>query len=218
MMSKRFTLLYTLFIFSLTCLYAQGSSSNYIKQESPYVNRMTRLPGKEVFPSVAIKTNLLYDMTTTFNLGLEFRLSDYLTLDISGNYNPWTFSDNRKLKHILVQPELRYWIYEPFNGHFLGAHLTYTNFNVGNLNLPLDIFPRLDENRFRGNGYGLGFSYGYQWILSPRWSIESSFGFGYMYLDYDRFECHTCGKKLGEETKHYFGPTKLSVSLIYIIK
>ena len=45
---------------------------------------------------VTIKTNLLYDATTTFNLGAEFGLSPQWTLDISGNYNPWTFSHNKK--------------------------------------------------------------------------------------------------------------------------
>lgn len=32
----------------------------------------------------AIKTNLLYDATTTFNLGAEFALSPKWTLDVSG--------------------------------------------------------------------------------------------------------------------------------------
>lgn len=205
----RFTqLLFILFLVS-------GSLSG---QESAYVSRVSRLPGKEVFPAMAIKTNLLYDATTTFNLGLEFRLSDYLSLDLSANYNPWTFSDNKKFKHLLIQPELRYWIYEPFNGHFLGGHFLYSNFNAGNLDLPTDILPGLQDSRYRGNGYGVGFTYGYQWILSPRWSLESSFGFGYAYLDYTRYECRRCGKNLGKGYKHYWGPTKLSLSLIYVIK
>lgn len=176
------------------------------------------LTGKETLPAIAVKSNLLYDLTSTFNLGVELRLSDYLTLDVSANYNPWTFSDNRKFKHIMVQPELRYWVYEPFNGHFMGTHLLYSNFNAGNLNLPLNILSGLDDKRYQGNAYGLGFSYGYQWLLSPRWALEASFGFGYMYMDYQRYECKTCGQKLGDGSKHYFGPTKASVSLIYIIK
>lgn len=176
------------------------------------------LPGREAFSRLALKTNLLQGLTTTFNLGTEVRLNDYLSLDLAVGYNPWTFSDNKKLKHILVQTELRYWIQEPFNGHFLGVHPTYVNFNTGNLDLPLDILPGLEEYRYRGNGYGLGVSYGYQWILSPRWSMEASFGFGYLYLDYTRYECKTCGGKVDDGSKHYFGPTRAAVSLIYILK
>lgn len=173
---------------------------------------------KVAFPALAVKTNLLYDLTTTINFGSEAYLSDYLSLDLSVSWNPWEFSDNKKFKHVLVQPELRYWIYEPFNGHFLGVHLLYSNFNIGNLGLPLNILPGLKDYRYRGNAYGLGFSYGYQWILSPGWNLEATFGFGYMYMDYTRYECKTCGKKIANESKHYFGPTKAGISLIYIIK
>jgi len=37
-----------------------------------------------------------------------------------------------------VQPELRYWLCEKFNGHFFGVHLHGGIFNVGALSLPFD--------------------------------------------------------------------------------
>lgn len=79
----------------------------------------------------AVKTNLLYDATTTINLGLEVGLADKWTLDVSGNYNPWEFSDNRQLKHFFIQPEARYWLCEKFNGHFFGLHGHYGKYNAG---------------------------------------------------------------------------------------
>ena len=169
-------------------------------------------------PVWAVKTNVLYDATSTISLGSEFRLSNRLSLDMEVGWNPWTYSSNRKLKHISIVPELRYWLYEPFNGHFWGAHLLYSNFNVGKLHLPFDIFSSLETNRYRGNGYGIGFSYGYQWLLSPRWGLEGSFGFGYLYADYAVYQCHTCGQHTGNSHKHYFGPTKVSLSVIYFLK
>lgn len=42
---------------------------------------------------VALKSNLLYDATTTMNLGLEIGLACKWTLDIPVNYNPWKLSD-----------------------------------------------------------------------------------------------------------------------------
>lgn len=59
---------------------------------------------------VALKTNLLYDATSTMNIGAEIGLSRKLTLDISGNLNPWVFNKNTnsKIQHILIQPEIRY--------------------------------------------------------------------------------------------------------------
>lgn len=46
---------------------------------------------------VAVKTNLLYDATTTMNLGLEIGLGKKWSLDLSGNYNPWKFDDETRL-------------------------------------------------------------------------------------------------------------------------
>jgi hypothetical protein len=61
-----------------------------------------------VFPvagqTVAVKTNLLYDATTTINLGLEMGMSPKWTLELPVNYNPWEFGKNRKIKHWLIQP------------------------------------------------------------------------------------------------------------------
>lgn len=56
--------------------------------------------------NVALKTNVLYDATATVNAGVEFSIAPKWTMDISGNYNGWSFSDNRKWKHWLVQPEI----------------------------------------------------------------------------------------------------------------
>ena len=63
-------------------------------------------------PKFAIKTNALYWATSTPNLGFEVGLAKKITLDVSGNYNPWKFGNDRQIKHWLVQPELRYWLCE----------------------------------------------------------------------------------------------------------
>ena len=138
-------------------------------------------------PVFAVKTNALYWATTTPNLGFEVALSPKITLDISGNYNPWTFSDNEKLKHWLVQPELRYWLCDRFSGHFLGIHAHYAEFNVGGIKML-----GLDKYRYQGNLYGGGISYGYHWILSKRWSIEGVIGVGYAHIEYDKYKCRKC--------------------------
>ena len=173
---------------------------------------------KIITPDIGVKTNILYIATTTLNVGAEFKLSDKYTFDFSINYNPWTFSNNKKIKHLLLQPELRYWICDPFDKHFFGFHLLYAHYNIGSIKLPLGIYPSLENSRYQGDLYGAGFSYGYQWYLSPRWSIEATFGFGYVYTDYDRYQCKTCGTFIESGNKHYFGPTKAGVSLIYFLK
>lgn len=175
-------------------------------------SRQERLSLKKT--TLAIKTNLLYDLTSTFNLGAEVRLSDRFTFDLSVNYNPWTFNDNKKISHLMFQPELRYWLCESFKGHFFGFHTQYARFNVGGVGFT----DYMKDHRFQGDMYGAGFSYGYQWYLSPRWSMEATVGFGYNYLDYKRYECKNCGTYIDSDKKNYFGPTKAGISLIYMIK
>lgn len=164
-------------------------------------------------PNFAVKTNLLYDLAG-FNLGTEFRIGSRYTLDISANYNPFKFNNNRKFKHIVAQPELRRWLCEPFYGHFFGMHGHVGEYNVGNIPF-IDPFR---DHRYRGWLAGGGFSYGYHWLLGNRWSLEATIGFGYTYLEYDKFECAECGAKLKSDNRHYIGPTKAGISLIYIIK
>ena len=169
----------------------------------------------------AVKSNLLYDMTTTMNLGAEVRMSPQWTLDVSANWNPWTFSGNKKWKQLSFQPEARYWFCEAFNGHFLGAHLLGGIYNMSNWDTDFTFlgtdFGKLKDHRYEGWMLGAGIAYGYQWILSKHWSIEAEIGIGYVYSRYDKYRCAGCGRKTEEGKSHHFvGPTKAAVNLIYV--
>ena len=83
--------------------------------------------------TAGMKTNLLYDATASINLGVELGLSQRLTLDVSGNLNLWTWKDNMKWKHWLVQPELRLWTCNRFAGHFFALHALAGQFNFGGI-------------------------------------------------------------------------------------
>ena len=56
--------------------------------------------------SIAVKSNLLYDATSTLNMGVELGLSRQWTLDVPLNYNPWKPGNGRRLRHWGIQPEL----------------------------------------------------------------------------------------------------------------
>lgn len=171
--------------------------------------------------TVAVKSNLLYDLTSTINLGVEFPLAPKWTMDVSGNVNLWNFSDNRKWKQLIVQPEARYWLCERFNGHFFGAHLLGGIYNFSNLDMDFKFlgtdFSKLKDHRYEGWMVGGGVVYGYHWLLSRRWSLEGVIGLGYIYTRYDKYYCPTCGKQLeNNKAHHYVGPTKLALNLIYV--
>ena len=97
--------------------------------------------------STAIKTNLLYWGTTSPNLQLEFGLTKKTTLELGAGFNLFEFSDNKKFKHVLVQPEYRYWFCERFNGHFLGVHAHGAQFNAGGFDIPVGRLDTFKDSR-----------------------------------------------------------------------
>ena len=168
-------------------------------------------------PHYALKTNLLSDLTTSMNLGAEFRIWRKMTIDVPLTLNPWMYNkeENTKFKFFLFQPELRYWDCEAFNGHFLGIHGHYSYYNVGHM--PSSPFSEtMNTYRFEGKLAGAGVSYGYHWFISPRWSFEAEIGAGYARLQYDKFPCQNCAKLLSRESKNYWGVTRVGLNLIYV--
>lgn len=166
----------------------------------------------------ALKTNLVYWGTSTPNAAIEFGLSKKSTLELGGGFNPFTFSNNKKAKHWLLQPEYRYWFCESFNGHFLGVHAHGGQFNIGGWDLPFGRLDHLKDNRYQGYLYGGGISYGYQWVLHPRWNLEANIGAGYARIHYDRFPCTRCGTKIDESNYNYWGITRAGLSFVYFLK
>lgn len=170
--------------------------------------------------NIAFKTNLLYDVSATANLGVEIGLAPKWTLDISGNLNTWSKNDQTRWKHWMVQPEARYWFCDRFSRHFLGAHLIAGSFNFGNIKNNLSFlgtdFSVLTDNRYQGYAYGAGVAYGFAFILSRHLNLELEAGFGYICLDYDRFDCSGCGQLTASGIHHYIGPTKAAVNLVFL--
>lgn len=168
----------------------------------------------------AIKTNVLYDATATANIGVEVGLAPKWTLDISGNLNGWSKNEETKWKHWMVQPEARYWFCDRFSRHFLGVHAITGAFNFGGLNNNISFlgtdFSRLKDNRYQGYAYGAGVAYGFAFMLSEHINLELEAGIGYMYLDYDIFDCGNCGRRTGDGNHHYVGPTKAAVNLVFV--
>lgn len=166
---------------------------------------------------VALKTNLPYLAATSPNLGLELRVGRHSTIDLGGGMSLWKFDEATTLKHWLVQPEYRYWICEPMNGHFVGLHLHGGQYNIGGINIPIGRLKKLKEERYQGYFYGAGLSYGYQWVLSSKLNLEASLGGGYARVWYELYPCAACGNKFGEGFYNYWGLTRATLSLVYFL-
>jgi hypothetical protein len=168
---------------------------------------------------VALKTNLLYDATATPNLGMEIGIGKKHSMQVFYGLHPWSFGhgeDQKYLKHWVVNPEWRYWFCHRFNGSFIGIHAFGGQYNAANIKMPFGWWDDLQDHRFEGWYVGGGVSYGYQWVLSKHWNFEAAIGVGAAYIDYDKFNCGTCGKKVDDGHKIYVGPTKAALSLVYL--
>lgn len=171
-------------------------------------------------PRYAVKTNLLYGAgMLTPNLAVEIALSKNSTLELSGAYNPWnrkaSLKDNDKFLHWTVRAEYRHWFCERYNGHFIGGNAFYSAYNISGHTLPL-LFDK--EYRYEGYASGVVVTYGYSFILSPKWNLELNAGVGVAYMEYDQFDCKLCSFPLKSESKVYFGPARLGVTLSLQIK
>ena len=177
---------------------------------------------------VALKTNLLYDATTTPNLGAEVRIGSRSTVTFVYGLNPWKFSSEthgqRKAEHWLLMPEYRWWTCSPFNGHFFGVHAFGGQMNVANVSLPIpggffggdNLASEAKHHRYQGEFAGVGLTYGYQWTLARHWNLEAEIGVGYGHVWYDKYSCEECVGKVGSGGTNYAGVTKLGLSIMYI--
>lgn len=172
---------------------------------------------------IAVKTNLLYDATRTINGGVEFGIAPRWSAELSGNYNAWWANEQTLTmwKHYLVQPEIRYWFCDRFSGHFLGIHALGGKYNFSNIDNSIKLFGTdfspLSDYRFQGWYVGAGIGYGYQFILGRHWNLELEIGGGYIYTEYDKFECPECGRHIERKVPYnYWGITKAVIGIVYL--
>lgn len=89
---------------------------------------------------------------------------------------PFRLLESRKLRFVqcrlyAAQIGTKRWLYEAFVGHFIGSQLTYGNYLYGG-----------SRRYYKGGMAGLGFSYGYAWLLSKRWNVTAEIGIGVFYM------------------------------------
>lgn len=171
--------------------------------------------------NLAIKTNVLGDALGSMNIGVEGRIADKWTIDLSGHLNPWVRKCGAYRKHAFAQPEARWWFCDTFSGHFLGVHAHGGIFNVSGIDTRFNLIPSdittLDGSRCQGWLAGAGLAYGYDIILGRRWNLEFEIGAGYAYTRYDQYECQQCGSILAKNvTQHYVGITKAALNLVFL--
>lgn len=160
--------------------------------------------GAQIF---AVRTNALAALTATLDIGAEVSIADKWTVEASGYWNPIRTASFSTNFHA-VQLGGRYWFYESFVGHFVGAHLTYVGYDLGS-----------STRRYDGRAFGIGVSYGYSWMLSTRWNVAVEAGVG-LFHSKDTRRDPTVSEWDDEYIYHCrrwtLFPSKLGVSFSYL--
>ncbi|MBP3256763.1 MAG: DUF3575 domain-containing protein [Bacteroidales bacterium] len=178
---------------------------------------------KAAAQEVSVRNNLIYDATGTVNAGVEFQVGDHFSVGVNGGFKSWprflawdndNVNNTTHWRHFLVAPEGRYYFSEVFKGAFVGADFIYTHFNVGNIKLPLGLYPEIADSREQGSYWAGGLFAGWAWWPWQHWRIELEAGAAVGLAAYDRFDCAHCGTKTGEVRRAAVVP-KLGLNIAY---
>ena len=167
--------------------------------------------------TLAAKTNLLGDLVTAVNFGLELPLGKNLSANAHFMFPWWTagpYGNKYALQMLNAEGELRWWFApgeQVLQGHYLALQGNGGKF---------DIQWGRDFGCYQCYNWGVGLSYGYSMSLSEHWNLEFALSLGYMAIDYQHYVPSPDWSILVRDdakvgTLHYFGPTSLKVSLVY---
>lgn len=172
---------------------------------------------------MALKTNLLYDAALIPNLGAEFYLSRGWSVGAGWMYAWWN-SDRKHNYWRIYGGELDIRKYfgrrageKPLTGHHLGLYgqmLTY-DFELGGKGY---MGGRPGGTLWDKMHWGVGLEYGYSLPVGRRLNLDFGIGVGYLggeYWEYTPQDDHYLW--LRTKKRHWFGPTKAEVSLVWLI-
>lgn len=184
-------------------------------------------------PSIALRTNMLYDLAAVPNIGVELGLGRGWSCGADLKYGWWT--DNYKFFHrtFAFGLNVRKYFGAPeggkrdfgrvydgrsLTGHHIGVYggfLTY-DYELGGRGYISDY--REDWSRYAGMDYG------YSLPVARRLNLDFTIGFGYLggrYKEYLPDWDDTTGTMhyvwQATRDRAYFGPSRLEVSLVWII-
>lgn len=195
---------------------------SYGEEHEVTVNQLGAEPKCKPF-YMAIKTNMLYDVAAVPNIGAEFYLGQ--NFSIAANYaHAWWKKDAKNFywRYYGADASLRWWFgkasrIKPLQGHHIGLNyqiLTY-DFQLGNKGIMAGM---PNGNLADRANHIVALEYGYSLPITRRLNIDFSIGAGYHWGIFEEY-IPVDGHNVWQATKRrqYFGPTKLEISLVWLI-
>ena len=180
---------------------------------------------------LALKTNLLYDALSWLNFSVEVPLGDRFSALYYHQFPWWSWGKNNNeycMRFLSVGAEARWWFNpmpreasenrikrDKLMGHFIGVYAESGKWD----------FERKRDICYQGEHWSVGLSYGYAMPIGKRLNLELSVSAGYASIPHRGYEPSADYSELyhlpeKDGTWHYFGPTKVQVSLVlpFVVK
>ncbi len=165
---------------------------------------------------LSVGTDMAADALMVPNMGFELVTGERTTLGLHAFYcaKPWWESETKEIMG--VQPELRYFFSgRPMHKHFVG---------VGGIATLYDMAWK--GKIYDGMAAGAGLTFGYVFNLTKRLNIDAHAGFGvivYRHKEYYKYDNYDVDYSIGGRTRsnatgYFLLPTRIGVSLTYILK
>lgn len=157
----------------------------------------------------SVGTNLFLAGLSTGNLKLDFAINDHFSAGVNFGLKAWPRwwawdwdkTNDTRWKHILVEPQIRWWPAYVFDGWYVGVNALWSHFNVGGPEFPFAWnYPALKEVRLQGDFNAYGMFMGYSWWLARRLRLELEAGILVGRYGATRYKCIHCGEQLGQES------------------
>ena len=202
-------------VMDTTAVDAVDSDSTYFVEEEP----LTVKDASRIGFLMGVKTNLLYDAALIPNLGVELYLGRRWTVTLDGFWT-WISSDKR---HRYWQGYggyvgIRRYLSKPSTLNSQPSTLTGHHLGIYGLGMTYDVEWGGRGYQAARFGFGGGIEYGYSAKLCRRLNLDFSIGLGFQdgeYKEYLPMDDHYVWQSTHK--RHWWGPTKAEVSLVWIL-
>lgn len=174
---------------------------------------------------MAVKTNMLFDVLTIPNLGVEFYLGSKFSI-MANYYHSWWDGSKKDIywRYYGGDVAVRWWFgkasrVKPLQGHHLGIYGQVMTYDFAwNGKGILGANP--GEHMFTKDSpqYSVGLEYGYSVPIARRLNLDFTIGVGYhggIFHEYQNIDGHYVWQVT--KRRQYFGPTKAEISLVWLI-
>lgn len=160
----------------------------------------------------SVSTNVMgYVDFGTLNMEASYAFARHWSVTAGARFNPFTFypdtDEQMQRRQQAYNIGIRMWPWHTFAGWWVAGKLQYQEYSRGGI---------VSRDTEEGDGYGIGFSAGYTYMLHPNLNLEFGLGLWSGVKKYRIYDCPSCGVTQEEGTKGFILPNEIIIALSYV--